>query len=121
MRVFVLTILFSSLVSGDLKQREEPRVHISEGAGNLRIQYRAEPKCPYNSCTKCGDAVVNVKLVVGESGSVKQVTVVRTPDRKLADAAENAIKQWRYKRYLLNGSPVEYETYTTIKSWVCGT
>ena len=63
---------------------------------------------------------MKVKLVVGKSGTVKQVTIVRTADLKLAEAAEHAVKQWRYEPYVLNGSPVEYETYITIKSWMCG-
>jgi len=32
----------------------------------------------------------------------------------LAPAAINAVKQWRYKPYLLNGQPVEVETTITV-------
>jgi len=60
-------------------------------------------------------------LVVGRSGIVKQITVVRTPDPKLAEPARDAVEQWRYERYILNGSPVEYQTHTTLKSWRCAT
>ena len=121
MRVLVPTLLLSSLVLDDLKQKGEHRVHLSEGAGNRLVKYRVQPRCPDDSCTRCEDAEVNLKLVVGKSGTVKQITVVRTPDPKLAEAAMNAVNQWRYERYMLNGSPVEYETYTTIRSWMCGT
>jgi periplasmic protein TonB len=36
-------------------------------------------------------------------------------DNLLAQSALDAIKQWRYKPYLLNGEPVELETTVTIK------
>lgn len=121
MRGLVLLILLSSLLLGDLKQQSEHRLQMSEAAGNAHIKYRVEPRCPDDSCTECGDAEVNLKLVVAKSGGVKQISVVRTPNPKLGEAARNAVKQWRYDRYLLNGSPVEYETYTTIRSWRCGT
>lgn len=52
---------------------------------------------------------------------MKQITVVRTPDPKLAEAARDAVKRWRYDRYVLDGSPVEYETHTTLQSWTCAT
>jgi len=117
----VLTILLSALMLGDLEQRGDHRLHLSEAAGNLLVKYRVQPRCPDDSCTQCENAEVNLKLVVGKSGTVKQIAVVRAPDSRLAEAARDAVKQWRYERYLLNGSPVEYETYTTIKSWVCGT
>jgi protein TonB len=32
----------------------------------------------------------------------------------LATAAIDAVKQWRYKPYLLNGQPVEAETTVTV-------
>lgn len=36
----------------------------------------------------------------------------------LAPAAINAVKQWRYRPYLLNGQPVEIETtITVISTW----
>jgi hypothetical protein len=121
MRVLVLAVLLGSLSLGDLERKGESRVHLSEGAGNSLVNYRVQPRCPGDSCTRCGEAEVVLKLVVRTSGTVKQITVVRARDSRLAEAAIDAVKHWRYERYILNGSPVEYETYTTIKSWMCGT
>jgi len=33
----------------------------------------------------------------------------------LAPAAIEAVKQWRYRPFLLNGEPVELETSVTVK------
>ena len=32
----------------------------------------------------------------------------------LAQAAEDAVRQWRYKPYLLNGEPVEVQTQVNV-------
>jgi hypothetical protein len=120
MSVLVLAILLGSLALGDLERQGESRVHLSEGAGNRLVKYWVQPRCPDDSCTRCGDAEVVLKLVVKRSGAVKQITVVHAREARLAEAAIDAVKQWRYERYILNRSPVEYETYTTIKSWMCG-
>jgi hypothetical protein len=121
MKVLVLAVLFGSLLFCDLERKGESRVRLSEGAGNRLVKYWVQPRCPDDSCVPCGDAEVVLQLVVGRSGTVKHVAMVRAPDSRLAEAAMNAVKHWRYERYVLNGSPVEYETYTTIKSWMCGT
>jgi TonB family protein len=104
-----------------LEQKGESRVHVSEAVGNRLVTYRVRPTCPVDACTQCEEAVVVLKLVIKKNGTLKQITVVRAGDSRLAEAALDAVRQWRYGRYMLNGSPVEYETHTTIKSWMCGT
>jgi protein TonB len=39
---------------------------------------------------------------------------VLSGDSKLSKAATDAVKQWKYKPYLLNGEPVEIQTQVTI-------
>ena len=119
MRVIILAILLSSLAFGDLEQKGESRVHVSEAVGNRLVTHRVRPICPDNACTRCDGAEVALKVVIKKSGTLKQVTVVRAGDSRLAGAALEAARQWRYAQYMLNGSPVEYGTSTTIKSWMC--
>jgi Gram-negative bacterial TonB protein C-terminal len=121
MRVLVFAVLVSSLVWSDLEQKVENRVHLSETLGNSLVKYRIQPICPYGACTRCANAEVALTLVVKKGGTVKQVTVTHASNSRLAQAALDAVSQWRYERYVLNGSPVEYETHATIKSWKCGT
>jgi Gram-negative bacterial TonB protein C-terminal len=121
MRVLVFAVLVSSLLWSDLEQKVENRVYLSETLGNSLIKYRIRPICPYDACSRCANAEVALKLVVKKGGIVKQVTVTRASNSRLAQAALDAVSQWRYERYVLNGSPVEYETHATIKSWKCGT
>jgi protein TonB len=44
---------------------------------------------------------------------VKELKVVSGPDQ-LQQAALDAVKNWRYRPYLLNGQPVEVRTIVNI-------
>jgi protein TonB len=39
---------------------------------------------------------------------------VLSGDPQLSHAAVDAVKQWKYKPYLLNGEPVEIQTQVTV-------
>jgi protein TonB len=51
--------------------------------------------------------------VIGKDGSVQNVRV-ESGLPVLAQAAIDAVKQWRYKPYLLNGEPIEVDSQITI-------
>ncbi len=46
-------------------------------------------------------------------GSIRDLKLVRG-SLFLGRAAYNAVKQWRYQPYILNGRPVEAQTYVTV-------
>jgi TonB family protein len=56
---------------------------------------------------------VVMEVVVATNGAVKQVHVI-DGDRRLRAAAEEAVMKWRYRPYLLNGSPVEIATTVRV-------
>lgn len=59
-----------------------------------------------------GGTVV-MKAIIGKDGTIKDLTVVSGPDM-LQSAATDAVKQWIYKPYLLNGEPTEVNTTITV-------
>jgi TonB family protein len=59
-----------------------------------------------------GDVIL--KFTVTKAGAVKDVKVVEG-DQTLAPAAVQAVRQWRYRPFLLDGQPVEAESQATIK------
>jgi len=121
MKVLALAVLVGSLLWADLEQRVESRVRLSRGVGDSLVQYRTQPICPWNACSPCANTEVVLRLVVNKGGTVKHVTVIQASNSMLAEAAVDAVKQWRYRSYLQNGSPEEFETRATVKSWKCGT
>jgi protein TonB len=54
-----------------------------------------------------------LKAVIGQTGDVVSVELV-SGDPMLAPAAIEAVKQWKYKPYKLNGNAVEVETEVKV-------
>jgi protein TonB len=59
------------------------------------------------------EGTVVLMAVIGKDGTVQDVRV-QSGLSILAQAAIEAVKQWRYRPYLLNGEPVEIDSQITI-------
>ena len=57
---------------------------------------------------------VVVKALIDKQGRVARVCLI-SGHPMLAQAAVDAVRQWRYKPYRLNGEPVEIETTITVQ------
>ena len=51
---------------------------------------------------------------ISKNGDITAVKLLKG-EPLLAHAAVDAVKQWKYKPYLLNGAPVEIQTQITVK------
>jgi len=56
---------------------------------------------------------VVLQAIIGADGSIENLRVVSGP-AILTTAAQQAVRQWRFKPYLLNGQPVETKTRITV-------
>lgn len=56
---------------------------------------------------------VKLHALIARDGSIQSLTVV-SGHPVLARAAVDAVSQWRYRPYILNGQPVEVETFITV-------
>lgn len=56
---------------------------------------------------------VVLQAVIGKDGKVHELQLV-SGHPLLAPAAMEAVKQWRYRPYLLNGEPVEVDTQINV-------
>ena len=59
------------------------------------------------------EGTVELQANIAESGSISSVKQL-SGDRVLGRAAMDAVRQWKYKPYYLNGQPVEVETQITV-------
>lgn len=57
--------------------------------------------------------------VIGKDGTIRELQV-KSGLPVLAQAALDAVKQWRYRPYMLNGEPVEVDTQITINFTLSG-
>ncbi len=63
-----------------------------------------------------GDVVL--QAVIGKDGRIENLHAV-SGNPLLIKSALDAVQQWRYRPYLLNGEPVEVETQITVRFTVC--
>jgi protein TonB len=62
--------------------------------------------------TRTSGAVV-LQATISRTGTIENLRVMRGPTM-LRQAALDAVKQWRYRPYMLNGQPVEVETAVEV-------
>ena len=77
------------------------------------LVHQVKPEYPPAARAAHIQGMVVLHAIIGKDGAVKQVQVV-SGSPMLASAAENAVKQWRYKPYVLNGQPVEVDTTVNV-------
>ena len=89
------------------------RLRVSDIVASSLITAKTPVVYPDAARKTAVQGTVVLKLVVAEAGEVKEVSVV-SGDPLLAQAAADAVKQWRYKPYTVDGTPVEMETQVSF-------
>jgi TonB family protein len=86
---------------------------VSQGVSQGLLVKKVQPKYPQNALRLRVEGAVQLMATISQSGDISVVKIV-SGDSQLAHAAVDAVKQWKYKPYLLNGSPVEIQTQITV-------
>jgi len=89
------------------------RVRISQGVSKGLLIYRVEPTYPPVARAARIQGVVVLAAIIDKDGNIQNLQVV-SGHPMLAPAAIEAVKQWRYKPFLLSGQPLEVETAVTV-------
>jgi len=74
---------------------------------------RVEPVYPLLARQTRREAQVELRAIIATDGSIQSLQVV-TGDALFLRSAVEAVSQWRYRPTVLNGQPVEIETYITV-------
>jgi TonB family protein len=88
-------------------------LNISQGVSQGLLIKKVQPVYPKNALTMHVEGAVELMATISTSGSITAVKVV-SGEPVLTKAASDAVKQWKYKPYLLNGEPVEIQTQITV-------
>lgn len=75
--------------------------------------HRVQPVYPRAAILTKTEGTVVLTAVIDINGRITHLQVVSGPTL-LINAAMDAVRQWRYKPYILNGSPVEVETQVSV-------
>jgi hypothetical protein len=88
------------------------RVQVDEEAQKAKLVKEVSPIVPMFSEVRPIGTVV-LRVAIRKHGAVKGVRYVSGP-ANLAQSAEQAVIQWRYKPTFVNGVPVEVETTVSL-------
>lgn len=89
------------------------RIRVASGVAEANLIHDVPPQYPPEAGRERIEGTVVLLAVIGTDGCVQDVQVVSGLPI-LAQAAIEAVKQWRYKPYLSNGVPVEIDSRITI-------
>ncbi len=78
-----------------------------------QILTRVDPIYPAEAKSKGIQGVVVLSATIGADGTVQQLSLISGPP-DLGTAALDAVRQWTYRPYLLNGEPTEVNTTVTV-------
>jgi len=89
------------------------RVRVSQGVTKGLLIQKIEPKYPPVALSARIWGQVVLQAIIGKDGEIKELSLV-SGHPMLAPAAIEAVRQWRYRPFLLNGEPVEVDTTVTV-------
>jgi protein TonB len=93
-----------------------PRVsHIMEG----NLDHMVQPIYPPLARSARIQGAVVLRAVINRDGKVQDLQILKGHPM-LVQAALDAVRQWRYRPYYLNGEPVEVETQVTVNFVLAG-
>ncbi len=95
------------------------RVRVSQGVSQGLLIHQVKPAYPPLARQARIAGSVVLQAVIAKDGTIQNLHVV-SGHPMLAPAAVDAVKQWRYKPYFLNGEPVEVETQITVNFSLSG-
>jgi periplasmic protein TonB len=96
------------------------RVRVSQGVTQGMKVHDVTPQYPQMAKIARVQGPVVLAAVIGKDGAIQNLRVVSTASPLLNQAAVEAVKQWRYRPYILNGEPVEVDTTITVNFTLSG-
>ena len=98
-----------------INARKAPQetLRISQGVSQGLIVKRVQPVYPEQARQMRVEGKVELQANISKSGSIAGVKQL-SGDPLLGRAATDAVRQWKYKPYFLNGEPIEIQTQITV-------
>ncbi len=83
------------------------------------LVHRVQPSYPSPAREARIQGAVELHAIIGKDGMIENLRVLSGHPMLVAAAVE-AVRQWRYQPYILNGEPVEVETQITVNFVLSG-
>jgi TonB family protein len=88
-------------------------LNVSQGVSQGLAIKKTQPSYPANALRMGIEGSVQLMATISKKGDISAVKIL-SGDPSLARAAVDAVKQWKYKPYMLDGVPVEIQTQVTV-------
>jgi len=95
------------------------RVRVSSGVQSGLLVRKVPPSYPPLARQARIQGTVILQAQISKNGDIENLQLI-SGHPMLAPAAIEAVKQWKYKPYLLNGEPVEVETQVQVNFTLAG-
>jgi protein TonB len=95
------------------------RVRVSQGVSQGLLIHRVQPMYPPLARQARIQGTVVLQAEISKDGTIENLRLI-SGHPMLAPSAIEAVKQWRYKPYFLNGEPVAVETQITVNFTLAG-
>ena len=90
------------------------RIRVSAGVSQGLLLRKTSPVYPAIAKNARVQGAVILAAVIGKDGSIQNLHVVSTASPLLNQAAIDAVREWKYRPYILDGEPVEVDTTVTV-------
>jgi protein TonB len=95
------------------------RVRVSQGVSSGLLVRKVQPAYPPLARQARIQGQVLLRAQISKDGSIENLQLI-SGHPMLAPAAIEAVKQWKYRPYLLNGEPVEVDTEVVVNFTLSG-
>jgi len=95
------------------------RVRVSQGVTQGLLIRKVNPVYPPLARQARIQGTVVLQAEISKTGDIQNLQLI-SGHPMLAPAAIEAVKQWKYKPYILNGEPVEVDTQITVNFTLAG-
>jgi TonB family protein len=112
--IAVAAFLVGAALAQQTDASGEPKLVLSQEVMARQLIHRVEPDYPEAAKAQGISGLVVIQFQIDTEGHVAQPNVA-SGDPLLTDAAVNAVKQWQFKPFLLNGEPVAVQTSATVR------
>jgi Gram-negative bacterial TonB protein C-terminal/PilZ domain len=92
----------------------QAEAHVPAAVMEKLVIHRVDPDYPAAARPEKLQAVILLDVIIGREGSVVETHALNGPE-VLAQAAESALRWWRFEPYLVNGKPAVVETTVAVE------
>lgn len=115
--LFILADVITAQDKPDTNVCNPCTVRIAQGVAEKMILHRVEPQYPQAAISSRVSGAIDVGFVIDKEGNTARVVALKPSpepdainDPTMIAAVVKAVKEWKFKPYLVNGKPEAVET-----------